>query len=286
MPTRLHIVPHENGWALKREGHDKFESTYATQKEAIDAGRDMARQDEADLVVHRQDGTFRNVLTYTNEPMNENHENGKRLQPQDILSVGSRVSWGAILAGAAIALAVYAVLMGGGAALGVTFSDRLGLRVLTIGGVLWGLFSALLALFLGGCVVSRVTAGENKTEAVMYGVILWGVVFATSILMAGAGMTSAAQVLMVRSNADQPLLSAETYRDAGVSKEDADRLERTLREARAQAGEIDPKAAAWWGFTTMILSLGAAVGGSWLGSGPTLIFVRTNTRRPAQVQPS
>src|SRR5262245_7592515 len=82
---RLHIVPHEQGWALKREGANKIESTHPTQKEAIDAGRTCAQQEEVDLVVHRQDGTFRNVLTYTNEPMSERtseRTNGNRTRAE------------------------------------------------------------------------------------------------------------------------------------------------------------------------------------------------------------
>ena len=103
MPERIHIVPHEpEGWALKREGASKVESVHPTQKAAIDAGRDLARDDEVDLVVHRQDGTFRTVLSYTNEPMSDKtNGNGKKVEAHDLSSVGSRVSWGAVLAGAA-----------------------------------------------------------------------------------------------------------------------------------------------------------------------------------------
>src|SRR5262245_41132357 len=64
---RIHIVTHENGWAVKREGKSDVESVHATQKEAIDAGRDLALKTDADLVLHRTDGTFRKVVSVSGE---------------------------------------------------------------------------------------------------------------------------------------------------------------------------------------------------------------------------
>src|SRR5262245_22154664 len=166
MPSqRIHIVPHEQGWALKREGQDKIQSTYATQKEAIDAGRDLARDDEVDLVVHRQDGTFRSVLTYTDDNMNERtteHRSTTRVHAHDVFPVGSRVSWGAVVAGAAIALTVQAILWIGGLAIGISVVDRASGRMMTIWSAVWLLVSTLIAMFLGGLVVSRVTTGQDK----------------------------------------------------------------------------------------------------------------------------
>src|SRR5437762_421696 len=112
---RFHIVTHENGWAVKREGKTEAESVHATQKEAIDAGRDLALKTDADLVVHRADGTFRKVVSVNGEEENMNdRENDnrteerrrRRIDTDDVVSVGSRISWGAVLAGASVALAV------------------------------------------------------------------------------------------------------------------------------------------------------------------------------------
>jgi len=284
---RLHIVPHEQGWALKREGQNNVESVHSTQKDAIDAGRDIARQDEVDLVVHRQDGTFRNVLTYTNDPMSDN-SNNKKVEAHDVFSVGSRVSWGAILIGAAVALAISGVLWAGGLALGLTTYDQVGPRTMGIAGAIWVLISTLFALFCGGYVVSRVTTGENKTEAAMYGVALWGVLFALAMMTAGKGASTAAQIVSMRPTTDRPLLSEESYREAGLNDEQIEKLEAKNREVREAASEIDPIAAAWWSFASMVLSMGAAVLGSIVGSGPTFSLLRFgNGRQPtATVQPT
>ncbi len=37
----LHVVPHDDSWAVKREGNERSSSTHSTQKEAIDAAREL-----------------------------------------------------------------------------------------------------------------------------------------------------------------------------------------------------------------------------------------------------
>src|SRR5258707_14281802 len=98
---RFHIVTHENGWAVKREGKSAPESVHATQKEAIDAGRDLALKTDADLVVHRADGTFTKVDSVNGEEENiDDRENdnrteertNRRIDTNDVVYVGARIS--------------------------------------------------------------------------------------------------------------------------------------------------------------------------------------------------
>jgi hypothetical protein len=284
---RIHIVPHDQGWALKREGQNSVESVHQTQKDAIDAGRDIAREDEVDIVVHRSDGTFRNVLTYTNDPMSDNNGN-KKVEAHDLISVGTRVSWGAVLIGACVALAISAVLWMGGVALGLTVHERMDGRALSMAGGIWILVSTLFALFAGGFVVSRLTAGENKTEAVMYGVALWGVLFALAMVMGSSGATTATQIATLRPTADRALLTDESIRELGLNETQREKLATLDRQARDAASSVNPTEAAWWSFASMVLSMGAAVLGSVLGSGPEFYLRRfTTARQPsAQIQPS
>jgi len=286
MPSqRIHIVPHEQGWAIKREGQDKVQSTFATQKEAIDAGRDMARDDEVDLVVHRQDGTFRNVLTYTNDMNDRTNGNGNRVQAHDVFPVGSRVSWGAIAAGAAIALTVNAILWMGGLAIGITVVDRVSGRMLTVWSAIWLLVSTLISMFLGGLVVSRVTTGEDKTEAVLYGVILWGFMAVLSLALAGSGLSTGAQLASLRPlSGSDPWLDTKYSEEMKLTEEQQRKAEEINSKAKAAAGDLNPTAAAWWAFTTLVLSLGAAVGGSLLGAGPEFMLRRTATTRTTTTQ--
>lgn len=109
------------------------------------------------------------------------------LSATDVLSVRSRVSWSAIAAGAMIALAVYFLLTLLGVAIGLEVAVRREVS-LGAGAAIYSIVALLLAMFLGGWAASRLAVGESKLEAVLYGVILWGVLFAGLFWMVGAGV--------------------------------------------------------------------------------------------------
>src|SRR3954449_4728987 len=106
----------------------------------------------------------------------------------DLLAVRSRVSWGAIAAGAMVALTIYIVLTLLGLALGVEAAARGGDQRLGIGTAIYSIVVLLLAMFFGGWATSRLAVGESKTEAVLYGIILWGVLFLGMVWLLGAGL--------------------------------------------------------------------------------------------------
>ncbi|MDM8181016.1 MAG: DUF2188 domain-containing protein [Marinobacter salarius] len=62
------MVPHEDGWATKREGNERASSVHRTQAEALRRGRDMAKQDQVELVTHGKDGRIRDSDSYGNDP--------------------------------------------------------------------------------------------------------------------------------------------------------------------------------------------------------------------------
>ena len=115
-------------------------------------------------------------------------DQGPSLKATDLLSVKSRVSWGAIAAGAMVALAVYFFLTLLGLAIGLEVASRRPAdRELGIGTAIYAVFTLLLSMFLGGWSTSRLAVGETKLEAVLYGVILWGVLFLGMFWLIGAG---------------------------------------------------------------------------------------------------
>jgi len=65
----IHVVPNGVGWAVEREGADRTSSVHRTQQEAIETGRDSARRDKVELVVHRPDGTIRDSDSYGRDPL-------------------------------------------------------------------------------------------------------------------------------------------------------------------------------------------------------------------------
>src|SRR3954453_5549218 len=110
--------------------------------------------------------------------------------PADLLSVRSRVSWGAIAAGAMIALSIYIVMTLLGVALGIEVAVRGTDPNLRAGAAIYSILTLLVAMFFGGWATSRLAVGESKLEAVLYGIILWGVLFVGMVWLVSAGISA------------------------------------------------------------------------------------------------
>lgn len=63
-----HIVRHEEGWAVRGAGSRRATSIHSTQGQAIDAGREIARNQGAELFIHGRDGRIRERDSYGNDP--------------------------------------------------------------------------------------------------------------------------------------------------------------------------------------------------------------------------
>jgi len=64
----LHVVPHQDGWAVEREGGQRASSVHRTQAEAAARGREQARNDETEFLLHGRDGQIRERDSYGNDP--------------------------------------------------------------------------------------------------------------------------------------------------------------------------------------------------------------------------
>jgi len=65
---RIHVVPHSDGFAVKREGANRAGSVHTTQQAAIDAARDTARRESGEVVIHRPNGQIRDSDSYGSDP--------------------------------------------------------------------------------------------------------------------------------------------------------------------------------------------------------------------------
>jgi len=108
--------------------------------------------------------------------------------PIDVMSVRSRVSWGAIAAGAMVALSLYMLFTMLGVALGIEVAVRGTDQNLGAGAAIYSILALLIAMFFGGWATSRLAVGESKLEAVLYGLILWGVLFMGMVWLLSAGI--------------------------------------------------------------------------------------------------
>ena len=64
----VHVVPSGNGWAVKQEGKATPVSNHRTQGAAEDAGRQIAKSNESELVIHRPNGQIRDKDSFGNDP--------------------------------------------------------------------------------------------------------------------------------------------------------------------------------------------------------------------------
>ena len=64
----VHVVPQGDSWALEVAG-DKRES-FDTQDEAIRRGRELAEQQQGELVIHATDGKIREKDSHGHDPRN------------------------------------------------------------------------------------------------------------------------------------------------------------------------------------------------------------------------
>ncbi len=67
MPNQ-HVVPHGDGWAVRAEGAERVTSVYPTQREAINAARETARNQRVELLIHGADGKIRERDSYGHDP--------------------------------------------------------------------------------------------------------------------------------------------------------------------------------------------------------------------------
>lgn len=63
-----HVVPHSDGWAIKKEGNSRASGVYDTQQEASQRAREIARREHSELFIHGEDGKIRERNSYGNDP--------------------------------------------------------------------------------------------------------------------------------------------------------------------------------------------------------------------------
>ncbi|MDX7851240.1 DUF2188 domain-containing protein [Aeromonas caviae] len=63
-----HVVPTDDGWGVRGEGNDRLTSRHDTQQQAIDAAREIAINQQSELLIHGRDGQIRERNSYGNDP--------------------------------------------------------------------------------------------------------------------------------------------------------------------------------------------------------------------------
>jgi hypothetical protein len=224
----------------------------------------------------------------------------------DIMGVSSRVSWGAIVAGAMVALTIYVLLSVLGVALGIEVAVRGASDQLGTGAAIYTIVSLLLAMFVRGWTTCQMAVGESKIEAVLYGMILWGVLFLGMVWLLSPGMrTGFGAVVGAASGVyttDEGRVDVDRVaRDLKRAGADHATVEKyrgyyeRLRENRTAAGDAGPelganpdarqaaRQAAWWSLAGVVISLAAVLDDALTEAGEVLqpVPVLGVRRRPS-----
>ncbi len=64
------VVPNGDKWAVKGAGNEKNTRVVNTQKEAINIAREIAKNQQSELIIHRPDGRIRDKDSFGNDPRN------------------------------------------------------------------------------------------------------------------------------------------------------------------------------------------------------------------------
>jgi hypothetical protein len=69
MPKGQHVFPSPSGgWSVRKTGSSKATKTFPSKKDAVDAARQIARNQKTELYVHGRDGRIEQRDSYGSEP--------------------------------------------------------------------------------------------------------------------------------------------------------------------------------------------------------------------------
>lgn len=65
-----HVTKHPEGWQVKGAGNSKATSVHSTQKEAFEKAREIATNQQSEVLIHGKNGQIREKNSYGNDPRN------------------------------------------------------------------------------------------------------------------------------------------------------------------------------------------------------------------------
>lgn len=69
MPRQeIHVVPHPDGWAVKKKNGKRASSVHKTKADAMKIGKEKAKKEKAEFIPHNKDGKISNPNSYGKDP--------------------------------------------------------------------------------------------------------------------------------------------------------------------------------------------------------------------------
>jgi hypothetical protein len=182
----------------------------------------------------------------------ERHHVGSRMPPEVYPSTISRISWGAIFAGTVVAFVAQILFTLLGLAIGLTIVEPMTGQApwegIGIGAGIWWVVTALISLFLGGWAAGRLSGMPLRQDAMLHGVVVWGLITFISVFFAISGVGAVAS---------GPLGT----------------IQQAMRQMSGQVGQINQMdltggvmMSAWWAFAALLAGVIAVAVGAALGA--------------------
>lgn len=57
-----HVIPHEDGWAVKAQSAKQASDVFRTKEEAIKRAKEIAKNKQTSVVIHKQDGSIQDTI--------------------------------------------------------------------------------------------------------------------------------------------------------------------------------------------------------------------------------
>ncbi len=67
MGKNQHVVPKGNKWAIKGASNEKYTKITDTQKDTIEAAKEIAKNNKLEVTIHRKNGQIRDKSSYGND---------------------------------------------------------------------------------------------------------------------------------------------------------------------------------------------------------------------------
>jgi hypothetical protein len=63
-----HVVPTSSGWSVKKSGSSRASKTFETKDKAVEYGRELSKNEKAELYIHKKNGMIQEKNSYGNDP--------------------------------------------------------------------------------------------------------------------------------------------------------------------------------------------------------------------------
>jgi uncharacterized protein YdaT len=68
MGKNQHVVPSQGKWAVKGEGNKRASSVHDTQRGAAEAAKEIAKNQNSEVLIHGRDGRIQSKDSYGKDP--------------------------------------------------------------------------------------------------------------------------------------------------------------------------------------------------------------------------